>query len=125
VNLRAERERAGERGEDLACRYLERKGYRILARNYRTRSGEIDIVARDGEVTVFVEVKERQDALHGGGYEAVTKSKRRRVIRAAQSYAAAHGLWEAALRFDVMSIDWSTGDPSMRHNLGAFDGDAR
>jgi putative endonuclease len=97
----------------------------LLARNYRTRSGEVDIIARDGETTVFVEVKERQDTSHGEGYEAVTRVKRRRVYRAAQSYAASHGLWQTPLRFDVVSIDWSSGEPALRHDLGAFDSDGR
>ncbi|HLA76819.1 MAG TPA: YraN family protein [Vicinamibacteria bacterium] len=122
---RADQLPLGARGEAVACRYLEAKGLRVLTRNYRTRSGEVDIVARDGEVTVFVEVKERQDAEHGEGYEAVTIGKRRRVIRAAQSYAATHGLWEARLRFDVVSIDWSAGAPSLRHDEGAFDSQGR
>ena len=97
----------------------------MLTRNYRTRSGEVDIIARDGETTVFVEVKERQDTSHGEGYEAVTKAKRRRVLRAAQSYAASHGLWQAPLRFDVVSIDWSSGEPALRHDRGAFDAEGR
>ena len=117
--------RSGGRGEDLACRHLKEKGYRVLTRNYRTRSGEVDIIALDGDTTVFVEVKERQGISHGEGYESVTKAKRRRVFRAAQSYAASHGLWEALLRFDVVSIDWSSGEPALRHDLGAFDSEGR
>ncbi len=113
--------RLGERGEDVACRFLEARGFRILVRNYRTRGGEVDIVAREGEVTVFVEVKERQDKRHGEGFEAVTAGKRRRIVRAAQGYAASYGLWESGLRFDVVSIDWSSGAPSARHDRGAFD----
>ena len=57
---------AGAEGEDLACRHLEAQGFAILARNYRCRSGEIDVVARDGSVTVFVEVKHRRGSGHGG-----------------------------------------------------------
>jgi putative endonuclease len=97
----------------------------VVARNYRCRSGEIDIVVRDGPTTVFVEVKERRGASHGEGQEAVTFGKRVRIVRAARLYAAAHGLYEAPLRFDVVSIDWRGGSPRIRHEVGAFDADGR
>jgi putative endonuclease len=110
---------SGSAGEDLACAWLERQGYRILARNWRCRSGEVDIVARQGAVTVFVEVKERRSPAHGLGLEAVTWSKRQRLIRAARLYAAAKGLSETDLRFDVVSLDGR----DIRHETGAFDAD--
>jgi putative endonuclease len=110
----------GVRGEELACRYLEARGFTVVARNFRCRGGELDVVAREGNVTVFVEVKERGDASRGAGHEAVTPEKRRRVVRAARVYAAARGLSEAPLRFDVISIDWSRGRPDVRHDRGAF-----
>jgi len=114
--------RPGQSGEGLACRYLEARGFVVLCRNYRCRSGEVDIVARDREgTTVFVEVKERHTDSHGDGHEAVTFGKRRRVVRAARLYAAAHGLSEAPLRFDVVSIAWKAGRPEVRHDPGAFD----
>jgi putative endonuclease len=115
------RRASGAAGEDLACAHLEGLGYRILARNFRCRSGEVDIVARRGEATVFVEVKERRGQSHGTGTDAVTFGKRRRVIRAARLYAAASGLWEGELRFDVVSIDWTNDRPQVRHDQGAFD----
>ena len=93
----------------------------MLQRNYRCRSGEVDVVAREGETTVFVEVKERHDDSHGQGYESVTFGKRRRLIRAARLFAAAHGLEERPLRFDVISIDWDEQGPRLRHDRGAFD----
>ncbi len=114
----------GDRGgeaESTACRYLERKGYAILARNFRTRLGELDIVARKDGVSVFVEVKYRRDSSRGLGVEAVSQAKRQRVIRAAQLYAAAHRLTESPLRFDVIAIDGG----SVRHEEGAFDVDGR
>lgn len=83
--------------------------------------GELDLVARDGETTVFVEVKERHASTHGTAVEAVTAAKRRRTVRAAQLYAASHGLSEKPLRFDVVAIDWpETGEPTLRHEAGAF-----
>jgi putative endonuclease len=111
----------GRPGEDHACRHLLASGFEILKRNFRCRSGEVDVVAREGETTVFVEVKERTGASHGAGVEAVTFGKRRRLIRAARLYAATHGLEERPLRFDVISIDWSAEGPQLRHDRGAFD----
>ncbi len=93
----------------------------VLARNFRCRVGEIDIVARDGGAVVFVEVKERTSASHGSAVEAVTAAKRVRVIRAARLYAAQHDVSEAALRFDVVAIDWGAEGPQIRHEAGAFD----
>ena len=108
----------------MACEYLRGLGYQIVARNFRCRSGEVDIVARDGEATVFVEVKDRGSDSHGEGHEAVTFGKRRRIVRAAQLFAASRGLFDARLRFDVISIDRRAGgSPQLRHDRGAFDVD--
>jgi putative endonuclease len=93
---------------------------KVLARNYRCRSGEIDIVAEDGGTVVFVEVKERRGDSHGSAVEAVTPEKRRRIVRAARVYAARHGLSESPLRFDVLAIDWGPDGPRVRHDAGAF-----
>jgi putative endonuclease len=114
----------GTAGESLACRHLAGKGFAIVARNYRCRSGEVDVIARHGEATVFVEVKERHGASHGAGCDSVTFGKRRRIVRAARLYAASHGLEETPLRFDVVSIDWTeAGRPVIRHDEGAFNVD--
>ena len=116
----------GQSGEEIACRHLRSRGYLILERNFRCRSGEVDIVARQGEATVFVEVKERRGESHGRGHEAVTFGKRRRVIRAARLYASSRELSERRLRFDVISVDWTEGrQPRIRHDEGAFDSDGR
>lgn len=98
---------------------------RIVARNFRCRAGEIDVIARDGEVTVFVEVKDRHGRSHGEGHESVTWGKRRRVVRAARLYAAAHGLSESPIRFDVISIERDPQGDRLRHDRGAFDADGR
>jgi putative endonuclease len=110
----------GDAGEELACEHLRRLGLRILARNYRCRAGEIDIVAEDRGTVVFVEVKERRGESHGSAVDAVTALKRLRVIRAARTYAAIHGLSDAPLRFDVVAIDWGPLGPRVRHDAGAF-----
>jgi putative endonuclease len=113
-------QRPGRSGEDLAAAYLREKGIAILERNYRCRAGEIDIVARDGGVVVFVEVKERRSESHGTAVEAVTWRKRQRIVRAARVYAAVHQLADAPVRFDVLAIDWGPSGPRVRHDAGAF-----
>jgi putative endonuclease len=113
----------GASGEGLACRHLEGRGYAILERNFRCRSGEIDVVAREGDATVFVEVKERTAASHGAGHEAVTFGKRRRIVRAARLFAASRGLEETPLRFDVIAIEWDAGGPRIHHYEDAFNED--
>jgi len=116
----------GVPGEELACRHLVGSGFVILARNYRSRSGEVDVVAREGDATVFVEVKERHGSSHGAGHEAVTLGKRRRIISAARLFAASRGLAETAIRFDVVSIDWTgKAEPVIRHDRDAFDSEGR
>jgi putative endonuclease len=118
-----DRVRSGEAGEDLACDYLRARGYQILERNFRCRSGEVDIVAREGSATVFVEVKDRRGGSHGEGFEAVTFGKRLRLIRAARLYAASKGVSEQPIRFYVVSIDRADGRSRVRHDQDAFDVD--
>jgi putative endonuclease len=116
----AGKERPGRSGEALAEEHLSRKGMVVLARNYRCRAGEIDLVLRDGDTVVFVEVKERTGRSHGSAVEAVTWSKRRKIAQTARVFAAVHGLSEASLRFDVVAIDWDASGPRLRHDEGAF-----
>lgn len=116
----AGKERPGRSGEALAEEHLSRKGMVVLARNYRCRAGEIDLVLRDGDTVVFVEVKERTGRSHGSAVEAVTWSKRRKIAQTARVFAAVHGLSEAPLRFDVVAIDWDASGPCLRHDQGAF-----
>lgn len=113
--------RRGALGEDSAVRYLESLGYAILDRNFTTRFGEVDIVARDGRTTVFVEVKRREAKGHGRAVEFVSPAKTRRVVQAARIYAARHGLSESPLRFDVIAIDVIGGNEQLLHHKGAFD----
>jgi putative endonuclease len=115
----------GATGEDRACAYLVDQGFEILERNYRCRVGELDVVARDGDTLVFVEVKERGDPSHGGAVEAVTAPKRRRVIQAAQRWASVHRESESRMRFDVVAIDWNPDGPTIRHERDAFDAAGR
>jgi putative endonuclease len=100
-----ERQKMGKTGEDLAVEELEHRGYAIIARRYRTRHGEIDIVARDGDTTVFVEVKARATSEFGTAAEAVTPWKQRRLATMALDYASRHNLTSHPCRFDVVAID--------------------
>ena len=77
---------AGASAEALAARYLEARGLTIVARNFRTRRGEIDLIARDAGTLVFVEVRLRRDARYGGAAESITAAKRERLAAAAQFY---------------------------------------
>src|SRR5262245_25810349 len=101
----------GKTGEDLAVRELERRGYAILARRYRRRSGELDIIARDGSTIVFVEVKTRETTAFGEPAEAVTRMKRQRIVRLAVDYLMRHHLTAAPCRFDVVAITFDSKPP--------------
>ena len=116
------RQSLGILGENVACGELHRRGYAILARRYRTKYGEIDIVARDGDVTVFVEVKARDGQDFGGGAEAVTRWKQRRLTNMAMDYLARHRLFDRPCRFDVVTVDVSGGAPVVEVYQNAFDG---
>ena len=115
----------GKRGEEAACRYLQRSGYEIVARNWRCVFGEVDIIAVDGDGTiVFVEVKTRRSSNAGFPEEAVTKEKRHRYERIAMSYMA-QADWneEHAVRFDAIAICVCGENRAMlRHHRGYFDG---
>jgi putative endonuclease len=99
------RQSLGQLGENLAVRELESRGYAILERRYRTRHGEIDIVATDGPTLVFVEVKARVTAEFGTAAEAVTPRKQRRLAAMAVDYLARHHVVQTPCRFDVVAID--------------------
>ena len=111
----------GKTGEDLACRELEHRGYAILARRYRRRGGELDIVARHGGALVFVEVKARRDRAFGDAAEAVGYAKRRRMVRLALDYVVEHGIVNCPCRFDVVSIQLESGRPVVEVFENAFD----
>ena len=99
------RQQLGILGETLAVDELTRRGYAILERRYRTRHGEIDIVAEHQGTLVFVEVKAREDVKCGTAAEAVTRIKQRRIVSRAVEYLARNNLGERRCRFDVVAID--------------------
>jgi putative endonuclease len=95
----------GDRGEAAAVKYLRAQGYRVIERNFRCPWGEIDLVARDNDTLVFVEIKARQSRAFGEPHEAVGEWKQRRLIRTAQTYLSRHRLGEnVSTRFDVVAV---------------------
>lgn len=112
----------GDAAEERACRHLEGAGFTIVERNFRTRGGEIDIVARKGDALVFVEVRSREDADFGTPEESVTPAKRRRIVGAARQYLSKvpPSSWREA-RFDVIAIEGSGEAAVLRHYPAAFD----
>lgn len=94
----------GKLGEDCAAKFLEAQGYTIVARNFRIRSAEIDIIARRDDVLVFVEVKARSDIRHGLPSEAVTFRKQKKIIEAASVFLQNENFSECACRFDIVEV---------------------
>jgi len=95
----------GREYEGKACHYLESKGFRIVARNFRCRQGEIDIIGYDGEYLVFLEVKYRARSSSGHPAEAVTAAKQKKICRTADYYRYIHGIGDGcAVRYDVVAI---------------------
>ena len=97
----------GRHGEDLACEYLKGIGYKILARNYRIRGGEIDIVAKDGEYLVFVEVKSRWSHEYGLPVESMTSWKIKALLKTALFYVQKISWGEGPYRLDFVSVDFA------------------
>lgn len=103
--------RRGEEAEERAVHYLARQGLEVLARNYRTRLGEVDVIAREGTTLVFVEVRTRASAAWGGAAASVDARKQRRVVAAARHYLARLGA-EPACRFDVVIFQGPAAAPA-------------
>lgn len=110
----------GAHGEDLAVDYLQKKGYRILARNFRYGRGEIDIIADDNEVLVFIEVKARRSVEFGEPEDSVTMFKRNQVRRVAQGYLFTENIDDRECRFDVVAIRFKGNLTDIRHYENAF-----
>lgn len=109
----------GALGERLALELLKSRGYEMKVRNFRAQRCEIDIIMRDGDTIVFVEVKTRRGERFGRGSEAVTLRKQRNIIKAATAYLCENGLFDAPSRFDVVEIDLKTG--RAQHFINAFE----
>jgi putative endonuclease len=112
----------GQAGESAAEEYLRRKGYRIVARNLRSSVGELDLVAEDGQVLVFVEVKARRTDAFGGAIYAVHQRKQEKLIQFAAQYLARHHLKDRLCRFDVVLRQGTDAvAPQIEHIQNAFD----
>jgi putative endonuclease len=116
-----QRKSLGARGEDMAVDFLEKKGYTILCRNYRCRSGEIDIIARKKTTLCFIEVKTRRTRAFGSPQEAVTPRKQHKIGRVAQDFVQRHKLENNLARFDVVAVDFSCGDGLIEFIENAFE----
>jgi putative endonuclease len=105
----------------VAEAFLRDQHFTIVARNYRCRAGEIDLVALDGRVVVFVEVRSRRSARLGTPLESVDGRKQAQVGRVARHFVAARGWHERDARFDVVGIRFDTEPPAVEHVRGAFE----
>ncbi len=117
-------QRVGGRGEAAAVAYLEKRGYAILTRNFRCPFGEVDVIAKEGETLVFVEVKVRTSEAHGVPQESVTPYKQGKIIKTAMFYTTQYGWGDIPMRFDVLAILQSGSGHRYDYIPNAFDADS-
>lgn len=111
----------GSKAEDMAVEMLVSKGFQIVKRNFFFgRSGEIDIIAKDGDTLVFVEVKARTSKAYGDPLFSITYSKQNSIRRCAEGYLYINKIRDIECRFDVITIDLSQKPPLMNHLINAF-----
>ena len=115
------RKRLGREGEEIAEKFLKKKGYKLIERNYRCKSGEVDLIVLDHKVIVFVEVKTRSDHSFGSPFEAVEARKQSKMIAAARVFLHERSLHQRDARFDVIGISWPGGKPIIEHVENAFE----
>ncbi|MCB2183855.1 MAG: YraN family protein [Desulfobulbaceae bacterium] len=115
------RQSLGKKGEEIARSYLEKQGYTIIISNFRTKSGEIDLIAKDGEVLVFVEVKTRTSEQFGSPFDAVTSRKRGQISRVAMEYMVNNGGMDQPARFDVVAVRMTENKPFVEIVKNAFE----
>jgi putative endonuclease len=119
--IMAQKDELGRRGEDLAARYLEDAGYRLIERNWRCRQGEIDIIARTADTLIFVEVKTRSSVAFGHPFEAITATKLARLRRLAGAWCAERSVGVARIRLDAIAVIVQRGaQPEIEHLRGVF-----
>ena len=111
----------GAEGEKIALQFLEKEGMKLLAKNYRCRLGELDLVFQEGSQIVFVEVRTKASLEYGTGFDSITYQKRTKLKSIAQQFLAYHNLSEADIRFDVVAIfKYASGLHKLEHLRGAF-----
>ncbi len=112
----------GKTGEDLATAYLCKSRYSIIVRNYRTRYGEIDIIAEKNTIIIFVEVKTRKSSFLESPFSAVTIKKQKQISKVAQEYLAKNNLFDRDARFDVIAVtSHEPQKPQIEHLKNAFE----
>ena len=111
----------GKAAENAAAKFLESNGYKVIRRNYKTKFGEVDIIAKDKSVICFVEVKARHSRLFGEPKEAVSAVKQRQISKAAICYLKENNLLERAARFDVVSLLYTHDLPEIDLVKDAFE----
>ena len=119
--VEVDRRRFGDQGEDATVQFLEAKGYAIRSRNFRCRYGELDVVAEKDGTICFVEVRARATAIWGDPSYTVSRSKQRRIVKAALHYMLAYSVRGKMIRFDVVSIVGRGRDAAVEHYPNAFD----
>lgn len=100
-----QRKKLGKWGEEKAKEFLAKKGYKPIAQNWRNRYGEIDLIMKDKETIVFVEVRTKSSNLFGRGDESITNKKQQQLIKMAKSFLSANNYGDYSIRFDLISID--------------------
>lgn len=111
----------GRIGEELALKRIKGLGYKKVAQNYRCALGEVDLIAKDGDALVFIEIKTRRGPSMARAKEAVDGRKRRKLSQLAQAYMKLHGLQDARARFDVVTVCLDQGPPQVEVIRNAFD----
>jgi len=119
--MQSQKQILGKEGEQIAERYLLKKGYRLVERNYRCPVGELDLIALDRRVLVFIEVKTRSDDRFGIPFESVHRRKQQRMIKAALFFLSQHRLHHRDARFDVIGISFVGREPVVEHIQNAFE----
>ena len=110
----------GEKGEELARKFLKKKGYKLIEQNYKTPLGEIDIIAKDKDTVVFIEVKARESLAYGLPFEAVNSAKKRKIANVAHQYLKRFKKMPPC-RFDVVSINHENDKPQFELIKDAFE----
>lgn len=115
------KKRAGSKGENIACSFLTKLGYEIIERNYRYERGEIDIISKEGDTLVFVEVKYRKSLEYGPPELAISKGKQNQIKKVAQAYLYENDIKDQSCRIDVIAIlHLPNQKPTINHITNAF-----